>query len=178
MPRGPRHLPARDSGFTLIELCAVMAMTGVLAAIAVGGMTSYRDAQAERGTTRELISSLRTAQGRALSEGTTYCVAFGGTSATTWNVYRTPGAGTGVLPAAYSCATGTKVDGPVRVESQTSLAGIAFDQRNGNTTTYVLFYPRGAASPGSLQVGRTGSAKTYSIVVDGLTGRVSSPNGS
>ena len=177
MPRGPRHLPVRDGGFTLIELCAVMAMTGVMAAIAVGGMTSYRNAQAERGTMRELVSSLRSAQGRALSEGTTYCVSFGGVTATTWNLYRTPAAGTGVLPAAYSCATGTKVDGPVQAESKTSLSSIAFDQRNGTTTSFVLFYPRGAASPGSIVVGRAGSTKTYSIVVDGLTGRVSSPNG-
>ena len=154
-----------------------MAIFGVLTAIAVGALYTWRDAQAEKGTVRELLSSLRNVQGRAVSESTTFCVDFGGATSTSFTVYRTPGAGTGALSTSFACSSGTAVLGPVKTEPKTSLTGINFDQRNGLTTTFILFYPRGAASPGSINIGRQGSAKTYSVTIDGLTGRVSSPDG-
>ena len=176
-----RRLAARrrsDDGFTLIEVMAAMVIFGVLAAIAVGGIRSMRDANAEQSAHREVISSLRNAQERALSEAVTYCVDFGAPTSTSWSVYRVSGAGTGTLPTTFSCTSGTKVDGPVRLPSQTALTNISFSQRNGADTAFVLFYPRGAASPGSLKVTRTGSDKTYRLVIDALTGRVADPDGS
>ena len=161
----------------MLELCVTMMIFGVLSAMAVGSFVSLRNAHAQKGAQREVVSSMRAIQARAVSEGTTFCVDFGGATSTQWNIYRVPAAGTGTLPSAFACSTGTKVAGPEKLPVNTSLTGISFSQRNGLDTTFALFYPRGAASPGSLSVTRTGSAKTYSLTVDALTGRVSTPNG-
>lgn len=175
-----RRLRSRgDAGFTLLELSVAMVIFGVLSTIAVGGFFSLRDANAEKGAHREVISALRSSQTRAVSEGTTYCVDFGSsTVSTSWTVYRVPAAGTGTLAAGFSCSSGTKVSGPEATPKKTSLTGATFAQRNGADTAYVLFSPRGAASPGSLTVRRSGSTKTYRLVVDALTGRVADPDGS
>lgn len=168
-----------DAGFTMIELAVAMAIFGVVSAIAIGGFASLRDANAQKGAHREVISSLRAAQARAVSEGTTYCVDFGSTtSSTSWNVYRVPAAGAGSLAAGFSCSSGTKIAGPERLPAKTTTTGASFAQRNGTDTAYVLFYARGAASPGTLNIRRTGSTKNYGLVVDALTGRVSNPDGS
>lgn len=168
-----------DAGFTMIELAVAMSIFAVLSVIAVGGFSSLRDANAQKGAQREVISSLRTAQSRAVSEGTTYCVDFGSMStSTSWNVYRVPTAGAGALAAGFSCSSGAKVDGPAKLPAKTTMTGAAFAQRNGIDTAYVLFYARGAASPGLLNIRRSGSTKNYRVVVDALTGRVSNPDGS
>jgi type II secretory pathway pseudopilin PulG len=154
-----------------------MVVFGIVSAIAVGGIRSLRDANAEQSAHREVISAMRGAQQRALSEATTFCVDFGSAaSATRFNVYRVPGAGSGVLPGTFACSSGTRVDGPVLLPTQTRLTDMAFSLRNGTDTHFVLFYPRGAASPGSLTVRRTGASKTYRLVVDALTGRVADPD--
>jgi type II secretory pathway pseudopilin PulG len=160
-----------------VELAMAMVVFGIVSAIAVGGIRSLRDANAEQSAHREVISAMRGAQQRALSEATTFCVDFGSAAtATQFSVYRVPGAGSGVLSPTFACTTGTKVDGPVRMPTQTRLTDMVFSQRNGVDTQFVLFYPRGAASPGSLTVRRTGSSKTYRLVVDALTGRVADPD--
>jgi type II secretory pathway pseudopilin PulG len=162
----------------MIELLTAMAVFGVVSAIAVGSLISWRNAQAEKGAVRQVVSSMRNVQGRALSEGTTYCVVFAtGAGTSSMTTYRTPGAGTGALPAGYSCTTGTKTAGPETIPSRTFFSSAAFDQRNGSTTSFVLFYPRGAASPGTVTIARSGASKVYTITTDALTGRVSTPAG-
>lgn len=167
--------PRGDAGFTLIELATAMMIFGILSAIAVGSLYSLRNATAGQSAQRELVAGVRQWQTRAVAEATTYCVDFGSTaSSTKYSVYRVPGMDTGTLPAGYSCTGGTKVSGPVKAPDRTLFTNIGFRQRNGATTAYVLFYPRGAASPGSVRVGRTASTKTYTVTVEGLTARVSS----
>lgn len=176
--RGRFCRPRSDDGFTLVELAMAMVVFGIVSAIAVGGIRSLRDANAEQSAQREAISAMRNAQAQALSEAVTYCVDFGAAPSTSLNVYRVPGAGVGPLPLAFSCASGTRVDGPIRLPTQTRMTDIVFNQRNGTDTTFAFFYPRGAASPGSLVIRRTGSTKTYRLTVDALTGRVADPDGS
>jgi hypothetical protein len=48
-----------------------------------------------------------------------------------------------------------------------------FTQPDDTTGAIAYFYARGAATPGTVQVGRTHSSKLYTITVEGLTGRVS-----
>jgi len=152
----------------MLELMVTLALAGILMAIATWGMRSYLVANRQQGTATDIRSALRSAAEQSLSEGRTYCVYF---TATDWTVYKS------------SCAAGsTKANGPNRVDdSSITLTSVSFVPPGTaipNQTTVcptankcAYFYPRGTALPGSLHVSRPG--KTYSINVEGLTGRVS-----
>ncbi len=148
-------------GFTLVELCAAMAIFGVLAAISVGGLHKWTQAREHSGTAAAVQSLLREAQQRAVTEGRATCVSFE-TGTQVYALYR------------GSC------DDPTRVLLQTRrpdagnvlLAAPAFVGPSGPTPA-VTFKPRGTAWPGSVQITRSGSNKVYTVSVEGLTGRVS-----
>ncbi|HUR74275.1 MAG TPA: GspH/FimT family protein [Sporichthya sp.] len=149
------------AGFTLIELCATMAIFGILAAISVGGFQKWTQAHEHSGTAAGVQSLMREAQQRAVTEGRATCVAFD------------------VVAQVYAMYRGS-CDDPTRVLLQTRrpdsgrvhLTAPAFAGPSGATPA-VTFKPRGTAWPGSVQVTRTGSAKVYTVRVEGLTGRVS-----
>ena len=160
-----------DDGFTLIEVLVVTVLMGLIMGIAFFGWRSWQQSLQEQGAQRAVVSLLRDAQVRSVAEDTTYCVDFGSSaSTTTATVWRVPGNDTGAVAA---CTTGTRVQGWT-ADNGSRVTGASFTQRDSTTTAFVLFYPRGAASGGSLSVARNGSTKTYSITVDALTGRVSS----
>lgn len=60
------HLPSSKRGFSLVELVTVIALLGILAAVAVPRF-SGTDAYEERAATDRLISALRYAQQQAMS---------------------------------------------------------------------------------------------------------------
>ena len=164
---------ARDDGITLIELSVTMALFGVLATIGVYSFRNLQHALEEQGAQREVVSQLRDAQTRAVAESVAYCVDFGVTPTTTYSMYRVPGADQGALAAGFSCTVGTRLS-TYKNQTGTSVSSADFEQRNGVHTTFVLFTPRGSASAGSVNLARGDASKTYSVSVDGLTGRVSS----
>ena len=53
-----------------------------------------------------------------------------------------------------------------------SLTAASFQDVNGVTSSSVYFYPKGSASGGNVVVVRSGSSKTYTVTVEGLTARV------
>lgn len=160
-----------DLGFTLIEFASAMALFSILSAMAVVGLRSYTRAQAESGTKSQVVSALRFAQTRAITEGTTYCIDF--SIANKWSVYRVPGLGTGMPPAGFSCVgNGTKVKGPFTTQSTVSVVNPVFTQRDSTTAPWALFYPRGSGTPGSLTISRNGSTKKYVVTLEALTARV------
>lgn len=159
-----------DDGVTLIELCVAMLLFGILVAIGTQGLRSTLSRLEARGAHREAVSSLRAVQSKAVAENVAYCVSFAGATTNTWKVYRVPGADRGTLAAGFSCTSGTLVD-TYKTPGKTTMTNIAFAQRNGLTTTYLLFYPRGSSSPGTFKVGG-GGGTTYTITVDALTSRV------
>lgn len=162
-----------DDGFTLVELLVAVALFGILSALGVYSFRNLQHSLEEQGAQREVVSQLRDAQTRAVAENTAYCVDFGSVPATSYSMYRVPGADQGPLLVTFTCTTGTRLN-TYRNQTGTSLSSADFEQRNGTHTTYVLFTARGSASPGSATIARTTSAKTYTVSVDGLTGRVSS----
>ena len=164
---------ASDDGITLIELSVTMVLFGVLATIGVYSFRTFQHSLEEQGAQREVVSQLRDAQTRAVAENTTFCVDFGVAPTTTYSMYRVPGADQGSLAAGFSCTTGTLLSS-YRNQTGTSVSSADFEQRNGVHTTFVLFTARGSASAGSVNLSRADSNKTYSVSVDGLTGRVSS----
>lgn len=170
--RAVRHREP-DGGFTLVELLVAMIVFGVVASISVWGLRSFQRAQDESGTAHDVVAALRNVAERAQSEGRTYCVSFD--TGTQWSVWR------------YSCESGwtnagdtaTRVLSGQHVQGDSAITvSVPFAaSTHGDTCTAgagrcAYFYPRGTASAGTLVVNRGSSGKTYTIKVEGLTGRV------
>jgi type II secretion system protein H len=155
------HRP-HDSGFTMIELLVTISLMGIMMAIAVTGWLSWTKASAQSGSANELESTLRQTQQRAVTEARNMCVRFE-TGQDVYNVY------TG------ECDDGptVKVAGPFSTDrAEVHFGSPSFTGRH-HTGPGVTFYARGSASPGTVQVTRTGESKVYTLRVEGLTGRVS-----
>lgn len=156
-----RPTPAPDSGVTLIEVMIAMVIAGILATMAVWGVSSWTLSHSHKGAGLQVSSVLRNTQIRAVSEGVSFCVRFN-TAGDTYTVLR--GACTDT-PSPYS--------GPFRFDSaKVFLRNVDFIQPDGSHAAQVTFKPTGSASPGSLEVGRDGSSLLYRVKVEGFTGRV------
>lgn len=164
-----RSAQPTDGGFTLIEAVFTMLIAGIVMAIAVWGMRTYLSSSREQNTAVQIQSTLRNIADKSLAEGRTYCVVFTGT---TWTTY------------VHNCTiSADKVGGAQKVgessESLTAAFPVPSGMDSSETTscpsagTCAYFYPRGNALGGTVVVARTGSSKTYTITVVGLTGRVS-----
>jgi prepilin-type N-terminal cleavage/methylation domain-containing protein len=151
--------PSEDAGFSLIEVATAMVLFGIMCAILVGPWIKHHHAQQHAGATRTVVAAMRAAQAASVAENATYRVDF--TTGST-KLYRR----TATTP--YTLVRTVEVE-----DSSVTLSGASFVDSGGATSSSVYFYPRGSASKGQLTVGRSGSAKTYTITVEGLTARVS-----
>ena len=88
---------SRDAGFTLIELMLTLAVGGILMGMAGAGLTTWSSNSEHKGARDEIVSVLRVTAERALSEGRTYCLAFGTTGS--WQTYRSSCGVAGTRPA-------------------------------------------------------------------------------
>ncbi len=144
-------------GFTLIEVLVSMAIMGITLGIVAGGSVSWTRAREQSGTAQQLVSFMRQAQQRALTEATSYCVKF--------DTART-----------YTMRKGTCASAIVRGPAETDSAGVtlaaSFAQTDGTDAAQVVFTPRGTASPGTATVARAGRDPIV-VQVEGLTARVS-----
>ena len=153
-----------DHGFTLLELLVTMIIIGILSALSFGAYAQYRRAHDQLGSSDALVSTLRDAQERSASESRTYCVRIGSDSRS-WTVWRA------------TCGTGTSLEGRSTDSASVTLpvANRSFVDRSGATsTTDIYFYRSGMASAGTLRVASSVRSMTYTIRVEGLTGRVTS----
>lgn len=151
--------PARDSGYTLIEVMVTIALMCAVMAIAVAGFNRWSAASQQSGTAREIQSLMRQAQQRAVTEGRAMCVQFTSSPAR-YTLYR----------GACDDSAKAKVNGPFETNgSGVGIGAPVFTGSSGGAT----FFARGTASPGSVTVTRDGSSKVYTLEVEGLTGRVS-----
>jgi len=154
-------MPTRESGATLIELLVTISLFGAMLAIVLSGWSSWANASEQSGTARELQSLLRQTQQRAVTEGRAMCVQFD-----------VPGDRYSVYRGACDDTARTVIRGPIATGSpQVHLASPAFVE--AGTATGVTFYARGTATPGTVEVTRSGSATVFTLAVERLTGRVS-----
>ena len=168
-----------DAGFTLIEMLTTMAIAALLMATAAWALRAYSESQAEKGTANRLLTSMRDTAQRAQSEGRVYCISFD--SAKSWTVWR------------YSCTTwtGVSVQGGTITNSKVAssspdgkafisavslpavtTAGFSANCRAGSLGC-AYFFPRGTSSTGTVVVSRSGSSRTYTVKLEGLTSRAS-----
>ena len=153
---------SRDAGFTLVELMVTLTLAGVLLALGTMPLKNYAQAQSHAGSARTVVEVMRNAQVRSVAEGTTYKVVL---EAHQVRVFRADGGVFGTTPLLST-----------PIDPRVTLTGPSFTKAasaGGGPTTDGYFYPRGNASKGQLTVVRVGSAKVYTIAVEGLTARVS-----
>ena len=157
---------AGEGGFSLIELMVVMAIAGILLMIGSFGFVNWQRTAQQQGSAKELVSQLRNASERAISEGRTYCVDIDSTnrSYTLWR---------------YACdsTAGSQVAGPYTTQSPNVTFAPALLNPSpaplcpaSNSCLY--FYPRGTAIPATVNVNSSARSKVYTVTVEGLTARV------
>lgn len=157
---------AADAGTTMLELIVVMSIAGTLMAVGMFSFTGWQSTAQHQGSAEELVSTLRGASTRAVSEGRTYCVELK-SDTRTYQLYR----------SACSGPTAVAVDG-ARTSQQTAVSYAASVTNPSpapacpGTSRCLYFYPRGTALPAQVVVGSTRRTKTYTVRVEGLTSRV------
>lgn len=141
----------------MVEIIVTIAMAGVLMAIAVTGWQGWAAARAQSGLVSEIQLTMRQAQQRAVTTGTSTCVLFND-AADSWQVLR----------GACGATTAEQLDAG-RADD-----GLSIDAPTFGAGAGVTFTTRGTAIPrGTVVVGRDGSDRRVVLQVEGLTGRVS-----
>jgi Tfp pilus assembly protein FimT len=147
-----------DAGFTLLEVISTCILATILLGIAVGPFKEYQRKSEHQGTVRSIVSALRHAQVASVSEGVSYRVdtAANGKSLTVTRM----GTPATVVRTVHVSNTSITIENPQFVVP-------------AGPPERATFYPRGSATPGTIDVSRDDRDKTYRITLEGLTARVS-----
>jgi len=142
----------KKKGVTLIELIVVMVIIGIAAAFFAPNISAWLPNYRLRGATRDLVSTMRTAQMKAVSTNLTYQVSF--TTAASYILQ-------------YRNTAGTWVNEGV---TQNLPTGVSFSSINF-TGNNAVFNPNSTSSSGSvtLQNNRGGERR---VTLTSSTGRV------
>ncbi|MBI3621629.1 MAG: prepilin-type N-terminal cleavage/methylation domain-containing protein [Nitrospirae bacterium] len=148
------HWGKGQRGWTLIELAAVLAVTGVLASMVWPMFDGLVSRLVLRSTSMTVIETLRTVRHRAMAEGRSYEVVFDAVA----GECRVQGAGGGAslvvaLPARVRFGAAAGVLGPPSAPAKPPpTGGVTFQQAK------VKFLPDGTLSPGPGTIYLTGRA--------------------
>ena len=139
----------RERGFTLIELLVVFGIMALLIGLAPVAFDRMRDSAQYRDTVRTMLSQMRGARYRAMTEGREIRFSVN-LNQRTYGVY-------GGLPCAL----------PEALQMRATVAGI---ELTGQGEASIRFLPSGGATGGSIEVLRASGAGTR-LRVDWLSGR-------
>lgn len=172
----------RQSGFTLIEILVVLAITSTLLTLGAAAVRHYWFVQSVEGAAEEIESELRTIQQQTIAESHPLVYGAWFKPNETINQY-------GILkydPKDTSTSADdecTQVGTSRKLGSGVVITEAAFDPTDADIeaacagvppsgAASVFFYARGSATPGQLTVyhAETGHSKT--VTVSGITGRV------
>lgn len=154
-----------DPGFTLVELLIVTVLMSIIGALSLTALVNYQRAADVEGSADDLVSALRTAAQRSVTEGRTLCMRFD-TVAHTYTVYRS------TCSASSAVATpARKTRGPAVLNSASFAPAVPARDVCQTSNACAYFYPRGTGSPGQVVVQRPGG-KSITITIEGLTSRV------
>ena len=142
-------------------------IASIMMSLGIFSFTSWQNTSEQSGTAQSLVSALRNAAERSVSEGRTYCVDFPGTTAQSYVVYQ------------HSCGTGTLAPGGAKTEStkvalttSATAPPAALNLTCPTSHACIYFFPRGTATAATVNVTSTARSKVYVIHVEGLTARV------
>ncbi|MDQ3879029.1 MAG: type II secretion system GspH family protein [Actinomycetota bacterium] len=177
-----------ESGFSMLELMIAIVIGAVMMSVAVLGTKSYFQVRALQGGQDQVVSQMRNAQQRAMSESypNVYGVRFQ-TGTNKWSVVKVNAAAatpTCTVVYSYTFEGGTTVDAlgttfpayPAGTGTWTTACQVATPGNSANDKT-IFFLPSGgssAASPSgsSVKLINTKTGKFNTTTVMPLTGRV------
>lgn len=151
------------TGYTMIELMSVIAVIGILSAMAVPVFLRMTPRLNLKSDARTSLNYLRLARSRAVAENGQYGIYFDAGNHRLIFFHDTN------LPAAatYEVGQDSIIDSTVVLHNHVAYNTISFA---GNT---VVFFPSGAASEsGTVTLNHTETTRTYTINVLAATGRV------
>ena len=140
----------RDQGFTLIELIVVMAMIGLIAALATPDFHRAMPGMELRSSLDTLAAELRRTRASALRDGAPRALTID------------------LAEASYRNASGRRIALPEQVEISVTTGQAELNA--ANNTARILFFPDGTAVGADIRLTRTD--EKHRIHVDWLTGRV------
>lgn len=177
---------SHEGGFSMLELMIAIVIGAVMMSVAVLGTKSYYQVRALQGGQDQVVSQMRNAQQRAMSESypNVYGVRFE-TGTNRWGVVKVNAtSGTCTVVYSYTFEGGTKVDAagttfpayPASTGAWTTACQNAAPGNSANDKT-IFFLPSGAstaASPSgsSVKLINSKTSKFNTTTVMPLTGRV------
>ena len=169
----PGGLMKDDSGFTLVELMAVILLMTILVTLGAGALRRYWFVQALSGAQNEVLSQLRAQQEESRTTAPKVFGARFTVASSDWQLIQYDA--TAPVPCTVTDQRTFGSDVQVAsVDFDPGLSGAVLAGCLDGATDLVLFHARGSASPGSLTLVQSAVDRQLSVCVTGLTGRVDS----
>lgn len=151
----------KQKGITLMELVIVAVIIGLMSALAVPSFLNYTSKLEAKSTARDIVSTLRLARSKAISERVQYGICFDpGNRCYTFFKDK-------VTPANFQFEVGDSI-----VHRDTLDLDVNYGANSFTNTTVVFKTDGGASSSGDMQILPGSGGFTYNINVLASTGRV------
>jgi prepilin-type N-terminal cleavage/methylation domain-containing protein len=149
----------KDKGFTLVEVMVVIAIIGIVSAIAIPNFYSYAAGMKLRSASRDLLSTLQNTRMKAIRQNTRWAVKFNG--ATSYQVID--------CGIDNTCGTGDDDDIGAHIKAPTPISpGVSMSQNFAGNQ--VIFNSEGTCNAGRVDI--TNASSGTSSVEVAISGRI------